>query len=75
MLKRLRRTFILINMLLVSLVLLIVFGVLMGSTSQRLRGQSVAAMRVAGGRSAAQGGDRTAAHGAGAGGTGGPWAR
>ena len=47
MLKRLRRTFILINMLLVSLVLLIVFGALMGSTSQRLRGQSVAAMRVA----------------------------
>lgn len=47
MLKKLRRKFILINMMLVSLVLLIVFGALLGSTSQRLRGQSVSAMRLA----------------------------
>lgn len=47
MLKKLRRKFILINMMLGSLVLLIVFGALLGSTSQRLRGQSVSAMRLA----------------------------
>ena len=47
MLKKLRRKFILINMMLVSLVLLIVFAVLLGSTSQRLRGQSISAMRLA----------------------------
>lgn len=47
MLKQLRRKFIWINMLLVSLVLLIVFGVLLGTTSQRLRGQSMNAMHMA----------------------------
>ena len=38
--------FILTNMALVSLVLIVVFAVLMGSTSQRLAGQSLAAMRM-----------------------------
>ncbi|MBU5434043.1 cell wall metabolism sensor histidine kinase WalK [Pseudoflavonifractor sp. MSJ-37] len=47
MLKKLRRKFILTNMLLVSMVLLMVFGGLLGSTSQRLRGQSLDALRLA----------------------------
>lgn len=47
MLKRLRVKFVLINMLLVSLVLLIVFGALLGTSSRRLHGQSMDAMRVA----------------------------
>lgn len=34
MIKKLRRKFILVNMLLVTLVLLIVFGILVGSTYQ-----------------------------------------
>ena len=47
MIKKLRFKFILTNMALVSLVLVIVFGVLVGSTSQRLSAQSVSAMRLA----------------------------
>ena len=47
MIRTLRRKFILINMLLVSVVLVIVLAFLMGSTSQRLREQSMDAMRLA----------------------------
>lgn len=47
MIKKLRRQFILVNMLLVTLVLLIVFGVLVGSTYQRLTLQGSAALRMA----------------------------
>ena len=47
MIHKLRTKFILTNMALVSLVLIIVFAVLMGSTSQRLAGQSLNAMRMA----------------------------
>ncbi len=47
MIRKLRRKFILINMLLVSVVLIIVLAFLMGSTSQRLRQQSRDAMRLA----------------------------
>ncbi len=46
MIRKLRIKFILTNMVLVSLVLLVVFAALMGSTSQRLAGQSMAAMRM-----------------------------
>ena len=46
MIRKLRIKFILTNMALVSLVLIVVFAVLMGSTSQRLAGQSLAAMRM-----------------------------
>ena len=46
MIRKLRTKFILTNMALVSLVLIVVFAVLMGSTSQRLAGQSLAAMRM-----------------------------
>ena len=38
MIRTLRRKFILVNMLLVSLVLLMVFGVFMASSAQRLEG-------------------------------------
>ncbi len=47
MIKKLRKKFILINMLLVSLVLLIVFAVLVGSNAQRLAQQSQASMAMA----------------------------
>lgn len=47
MIQKLRRKFILINMLLVSVVLVVVLAFLMGSTSQRLRDQSRDAMRLA----------------------------
>ena len=47
MIRKLRRKFILINMLLVSVVLVVVLAFLMGSTSQRLRDQSRDAMRLA----------------------------
>jgi len=47
MIKKLRHKFILANMLLVTLVLLIVFGVLLGSTYQRLTAQSLSALRMA----------------------------
>lgn len=47
MIKKLRHQFILVNMLLVTLVLLIVFGVLVGSTYQRLTVQGSSAMRMA----------------------------
>lgn len=47
MMQKLRRKFILVNMLLVSLVLLAVFGVLLGSTAQRQKSQSLGAMRLA----------------------------
>ena len=46
MIRKLRIKFILTNMALVSLVLIVVFAVLMASTSQRLAGQSMAAMRM-----------------------------
>ncbi|HJG87092.1 HAMP domain-containing sensor histidine kinase [Pseudoflavonifractor capillosus] len=46
MIRKLRLKFILTNMALVSLVLIVVFAVLMVSTSQRLAGQSMAAMRM-----------------------------
>lgn len=46
MIRKLRIKFILTNMVLVSLVLLVVFAALMGSTSQRLAGQSMTAMRM-----------------------------
>ena len=47
MIRTLRRKFILVNMLLVSLVLLMVFGVFMASSAQRLKDQSLLAMRAA----------------------------
>ena len=47
MIKRLRKKFILTNMLLVALVLIIVFGVLVGYNYQRLVRQSEEAMRTA----------------------------
>ena len=47
MIRKLRRKFILINMLLVSVVLVVVLAFLMGSSFQRLRDQSVDAMRLA----------------------------
>lgn len=47
MIKKLRIKFILTNMALVSLVLVIVFAVLVGSTSRRLTAQSVSAMGLA----------------------------
>lgn len=47
MIKKLRRKFVLTNMLLVSLVLLAVFLVLLGFNYQRLAGQSEASMRMA----------------------------
>lgn len=46
MIRKLRFKFILTNMALVSLVLIVVFAVLMVSISQRLAGQSMAAMRM-----------------------------
>ncbi|MCI2106233.1 MAG: HAMP domain-containing histidine kinase [Intestinimonas sp.] len=45
MLKKLRRKFVMTNMLLVSLVLIIVFGLLIGSNNQHIIQQSQAAMR------------------------------
>lgn len=47
MIKQLRHKFILTNMLLVTLVLLVVFGVLVGTTYQRLNQQSNTALRMA----------------------------
>lgn len=47
MIRALRRKFILVNMLLVTLVLLIVFGVLLGSSYQRLTNQSYTVLRMA----------------------------
>lgn len=47
MIKQLRRKFILTNMVLVMLVLLVVFGVLVGTTYQRLNQQSNTALRMA----------------------------
>lgn len=47
MIKRLRKKFILTNMLLVALVLIIVFGALVGYNYQRLVRQSEEAMRTA----------------------------
>ena len=47
MIKRLRKKFILTNMLLVALVLITVFGVLVGYNYQRLVRQSEEAMRTA----------------------------
>lgn len=47
MIKKLRRKFVFVNMLLVSLVLLAVFAVLLGSTWQRLRNQTEGAMTLA----------------------------
>lgn len=47
MIKKLRQKFILTNMLLVSLVLIIVFGVLLGTNYRRLVSQSQTAMRFA----------------------------
>lgn len=47
MIRKLRRKFILINLLLVGLVLTVVFALLVGSNAQRLRDQSEAAMRLA----------------------------
>ena len=47
MIRKLRRKFILINMLLVSVVLIIVLAFFVGSTSQRLQQQSRDAMRLA----------------------------
>ena len=47
MIRTLRRKFILVNMLLVSLVLLMVFGVFMASSAQRLKDQGLLAMRAA----------------------------
>ena len=47
MLRRLRLKFILTNMLLVTVVLLAVFGALMISTAQQLERESAAAMKLA----------------------------
>lgn len=47
MIQKLRRKFILVNMLLVSLVLLAVFAVLLGTTYQQLKDESNGAMRLA----------------------------
>lgn len=47
MIQKLRKKFILTNMLLVSVVLLVVFGTLVGSNYQQTVGQSTAAMRMA----------------------------
>ena len=47
MIKKLKKKFILTNMLLVSIVLLVVFGTLVGTNYQQSVGQSVAAMRMA----------------------------
>ena len=46
-LRRLRRKFVLVNMLLVLLVLLAVFAALVGSNAQRLRAQTQSALRLA----------------------------
>ena len=45
MIKRLRRKFILINLLLVGLVLAVVFILFVGANARRLAGQSDAALR------------------------------
>ena len=47
MIKRLRRKFILINLLLVGLVLAVVFILFVGANVRRLAGQSDAALRLA----------------------------
>ena len=47
MIRKLRRKFIFINMLLVSAVLLAVFVILLASTTRSLREQSLSAMRLA----------------------------
>ena len=47
MIKRLRRKFILINLLLVGLVLAVVFILFVGANARRLAGQSDAALRLA----------------------------
>lgn len=47
MIQKLKKKFILTNMLLVSVVLVVVFGVLVGSNYQQTVGQSTAAMRMA----------------------------
>lgn len=47
MIRRLRRKFILINLLLVGLVLTVVFALLVASNARRLSDQSEAAMRMA----------------------------
>ncbi|MEQ2456372.1 sensor histidine kinase [Flavonifractor hominis] len=47
MIRTLRRKFILINLLLVGLVLLIVFGLLLAANARRLAGESDASMRMA----------------------------
>ena len=47
MIRKLRRKFIAANMLLVTLVLLIVFAVLVGTHSRQLADQSMGAMRMA----------------------------
>ena len=47
MIRKLRRKFILINLLLVGVVLTVVFGLLVASNARRLRDQSDAAMRMA----------------------------
>lgn len=46
MIKRLRRKFILINLLLVGLVLAVVFILFVGANARRLAGQSDAALRL-----------------------------
>ena len=47
MIRKLRKKFILTNMLLVTLVLLAVFAALLGSTAQQRRVESLGAMRMA----------------------------